>query len=241
MYRLLRPRDSKNPHPVIVSSGFKGRSSYQYKAHLLCEKCELRFSVNGEEWILKNCCRDIDGRFPLREALYQTAPLETDEGGGATFSTAMAHVDWEKLAYFAISVFWRASVHDWPLGNQRVRRIDISPAYKEQLRQYLLGEAAFPKQAVLWAWVSALSKPLLAVKFPTDIKRNVLFVNLAGMRFDLLLGHRIEAEFFRGCLVHAPQHPIFVSSVIDKVMATQMMQKVKAEGKTLREIAGLQS
>lgn len=238
MYRLLRRQNSENPHPVVVSDHFRGRSSHQYKDYVFCEECEHRLSANGENWMLRNCCKDIQGTFPLRDVLHRSAPIE-QAGLIKTYSASRAQVEWEKLAYFAASVFWRASIHDWPLGKQTIERVAISPKYREELRRFLLGKAGFPRQAALFAWVSALPQPLLTVHFPMAVKRNDLYMYLAGMRFDFQLGYRVHPDTRAACLVHGPEHPVLSSPLTDQTMAQEFMRVAKRDGKTLREIAGL--
>ena len=53
-----------------------------------------------------------------------------------------------KLAYFAASILWRGSAHQWRFGKQLLTRISLGP-YEEELRQYLLGQTQFPRNAVL--------------------------------------------------------------------------------------------
>lgn len=50
----------------------------------------------------------------------------------------------DHLAYFALSVFWRASVHGW----KKITPIDLG-TYEELFRAYLNGEASFPENVSL--------------------------------------------------------------------------------------------
>lgn len=62
--------------------------------------------------------------------------------------SAITEIEVEKLAYFAASILWRGSAHQWRFGKQLLTRISLGP-YEEELRQYLLGQAQFPRNAVL--------------------------------------------------------------------------------------------
>lgn len=52
----------------------------------------------------------------------------------------------DDLAYFALSVFWRAAIHRWPDPEDPTRtiKIELGPSNTELLRRFLLGEAALP-------------------------------------------------------------------------------------------------
>ncbi len=58
-------------------------------------------------------------------------------------------IDRAKLAYFALSVFWRASVHTWTSDDGAEVRIEFGARYNEELRRYLIGATALPKKAAL--------------------------------------------------------------------------------------------
>jgi hypothetical protein len=58
-------------------------------------------------------------------------------------------IDRAKLAYFAISVFWRASVHTWYSESGDEIRINLGQKYNEEIRQYLLGLTPVPVRAAL--------------------------------------------------------------------------------------------
>jgi hypothetical protein len=67
--------------------------------------------------VMNNCYRDGQG-FALKDALDAAQPIY-DFGGGEKlyFANQINGIDVEKLAYFAASVFWRASGFDnliWP-------------------------------------------------------------------------------------------------------------------------------
>lgn len=61
----------------------------------------------------------------------------------------------DDLAYFALSVFWRAAIHRWPDPEDPTRtiKIELGPSNTELLRRYLLGEAALPPTVNLTFYV----------------------------------------------------------------------------------------
>jgi hypothetical protein len=52
-------------------------------------------------------------------------------------------IDTEPLAYYALSVLWKGSVHKWTTLKGQKSSIDLGK-YQEPIRRYLLGEAGFP-------------------------------------------------------------------------------------------------
>src|SRR4051812_38102325 len=48
-----------------------------------------------------------------------------------------------RFAYFGLSIFWRAAVHNWTVGREKDQRLWLGP-YQEKLRLYLLGETGIP-------------------------------------------------------------------------------------------------
>jgi hypothetical protein len=79
-------------------------------------------------------------------------PLYTLENALA-FSGAATGIETEKLGYFALSVIWRAAVHQWatPFGG-KTTVLNLGAA-EESIRKFLLGEAQFPTNVAILATV----------------------------------------------------------------------------------------
>jgi len=149
LYKKSRgPGKKGNQDPLTVDASGKRPSSYQVEDHLLCPSCEDRFNRNGEHYVMQ-LLTTREGRFPLLEMLQKvTTSMVTSEWTGyATADTP--NIDREKIAYFAISVFWRASIHIWKLENAEEVKIDLGKKYNEEIRRYLLGETPIPLRAAL--------------------------------------------------------------------------------------------
>jgi hypothetical protein len=67
MYRLCMARDGRNRNPFVVTPEVHVQKSAQWHDYLLCEECERRMRVGGEDWVLKHCCRSTTGD-PFLEA-----------------------------------------------------------------------------------------------------------------------------------------------------------------------------
>src|ERR1700751_4466866 len=113
LYKKVRTVGLGNNDPTIVSAGQKPKtSSHQYQEYLLCRDCEQRFSRNGEQYVME--LAHTKGKLPLLEMLEQIPKANAEFGRTKAYDEAITpHIDRNKLAYFALSVFWRASVITW--------------------------------------------------------------------------------------------------------------------------------
>jgi len=60
--------------PILLNPRLIVYSCRQPQANLLCDDCEHRFKVGGEDWVI-DCTARTDGSFPLRDLLLLHAPL----------------------------------------------------------------------------------------------------------------------------------------------------------------------
>jgi hypothetical protein len=123
-------------------------SSYQIKDYVLCHDCEQRFSKLGEDYVMRLVTKR-NGQFPLLDML-NAIPTQWKTPKWTAYSAAQTPgIDRAKIAYFALSVFWRASVHTWEQESGEKTRIDLGKKYNEEIRRYLLDETPIPKNANL--------------------------------------------------------------------------------------------
>ena len=149
----VRSRGPDDTLPLIVSAKGEHQSQHQYKQYLLCEPCEQRFSENGEKYVLE-LMSDRNLKFRLLNIL-KRCPVTVEGTLWSQYSAQHTpEIDRVKLAYFGISVFWRASVASWKDANGLPEsRIDLGKKYGEEIRRYLLGETEIPKLAFLTVYV----------------------------------------------------------------------------------------
>ncbi|MGC1415578.1 MAG: hypothetical protein WA817_09870 [Candidatus Acidiferrum sp.] len=137
-----------NQDPLLITKAAGKRSSYQITDYVFCGDCEHRFNVNGEGYVMQVVAKqNLD--FPLLETLKAVPPTLKHENWDTYSAADTPSIDREKLAYFATSVFWRASVHTWGQANGDKVKIDLGPKYNEQIRKYLLGETPMPQNVSL--------------------------------------------------------------------------------------------
>lgn len=148
LYRHARSEGPGNNDPIVVTQNGTRRSSHQFRDRLLCWECEQRFCAGGEQYVMGQV-NDRNQNFPLLNYL-QTATPTTESSEYKHYSKEVSpEIDRMKLAYFAISVFWRASVHTWHSDSGVEIRINLGDKYNEAIRRYLLGQTPVPSLAAL--------------------------------------------------------------------------------------------
>lgn len=149
LYRMARGSGTKgNQDPHILRLREEKPTSHQVKDYVFCRDCEQRLSVNGEDYVMRLVTKR-NGQFPLLDVLNAVdTPLKTAKWTAYT-SAQTPNIDRAKIAYFALSVFWRASVHTWKQEDGEKVRLELGKKYNEEIRHYLLGETPIPKNAHL--------------------------------------------------------------------------------------------
>jgi hypothetical protein len=150
MYSYVRSPALKNPNPVVVGRKVTATTSKQVSDYVLCSDCEQLFNRNGESWMLRQVWNGK--RFPLLERL-NLAHQDYTFQAALVFSGSAVGIDVDKLAYFGLSVVWRAAVHRWntPFGGLS-QPIDLGSA-EDPIRRFLLGPSPFPPAVTIMATV----------------------------------------------------------------------------------------
>ena len=219
LYRLTRLKTRGTADPVIVTSKVRRPTSFQARKHLLCADCEARFDRNGEDWVMRHCYRGYD-RFRLRKLLGGSKAIYTDANDELVVydASAVAGMSIEKMVYFAVSVFWRASVCDWESSGQPYAAISLGARYQEQVRRFLLGQADFLQNAALMLVVSQLPRPHVTFSFPYTTRletRHAHTLHIPGLTFQLSLGAQNDPGTTETCVVRSAWHPILVCQAGD--------------------------
>jgi hypothetical protein len=139
MYEYCRPRGG---NPIAISSELVIESSRQVKDYLLCLDCEELLNDGGETWLMPHLAQR-EGPFPFHDLLTKVGPAIVDSDVKGYASAHNPDLDPEKLAHFAMGVFWKSAVHSWR-GNSKETLIDLGP-YAEPVRTFLRGETLFPE------------------------------------------------------------------------------------------------
>jgi hypothetical protein len=216
-YRVTRDETEYNPNPITFSDDGVFQSSRQISDHLLCRECEQRLSKNGEQWFFAHCWRK--SRFLLASLLEGASPVHSSPRIKVYHAAMIAKLNVAALAYFAASMFWRASAHQWKMAGMESKGIDLGP-YEEQLRLYLLDATPFPENCVLWISVpeniSAFVHLSLTPYGGRKDNYRVYKLIVLGIGFHLLVGSQIPNEARLMCSVRGVRNPIYRTDMLEE-------------------------
>jgi len=198
--------------PIMVGGEAARHTSGQIADELLCRECEKRFSMDGEAWTIANMARR-DG-FPLQAILEKTPPLLANDHFAAFGH--VAGIDVDKLVYFALSIFWRASVHEWhdPNTHRIIKTISLGE-YEEPIRQFLAKETPWPRDVVVLISVWPNATPPLVLHTPVAAQREgfkTFMFSIPGLTLTLSAGIKIPDMLRRICSHSSPERFIFAST-----------------------------
>jgi hypothetical protein len=226
LYKTLRAADAPNPNPIFLTSTRAGQTSKQLTDYVLCGRCEGLFNANGESWMMRQIARSE--AFPLQEAVKGAPRLYADANFSVHSCVGVPRIDLSKLVYFALSVFWRASVHTWRVQDTETN-IDLGP-YTEPIREFLRGTGSFPQNTFLIVTVTPAREPAYVVippvrLLPRDFHLFVFYI--PGVQFLLCTGRRVPDHFQDACIHHSPKHLIW----FDENMSGNVVERVLSNSK----------
>lgn len=216
LLRYLQEHSLRNPNPIMVTPDSVFQTSHQITDYLLCEDCEQRFNINGERWVIRQMAR-IDS-FPIWEKLHEGTPLAANEDRVCYAGASIPGLRMDQLVYFAMSVFWRGSVHSWKDRAGKDHGIDLG-IYEEPTRQFLLG-GPFPEDVALTISIWRTKEDVaVAAYFPTpgdssDYTTFLLYI--PGIEFLLSLGENIPEPTRLSCSIRTPQKLIYASHSVKR-------------------------
>jgi hypothetical protein len=216
IYRDLRMPDLPNSNPITCTSNETGPRQEQVKTTLLCGICEDRFNRNGEKWILDNGYR-LNGPSNLYRMLQSADALPEHPSGTVYAGSTIPGLDMEKLSYFGVSVFWRASLDVWTaITKERSAFIDLG-SYSESLRLYLLGGAEFPRDIVLWIAICRTPEPPPIMDFPRGHRLQEGYYQhdfgIPGLSFTLFVGKQLPANKRALCAIRSAHQIVFFTPI----------------------------
>jgi len=218
-YRSLRSVIMKNANPTMVTKDAMVRTSYQMADYVLCEECEARFDRLGERWVLPRIASKTV--FPLLDAV-RKAPIDQEIPGAASHAcSGIPEINVEKLTYFAMSIFWRAAVHDW---KGMVSNIELGP-YLERIRLWLLDREPFPRDMSLLVTLAAENKNVFTIIPPLQMQAtpyHVFLFYVPGVEFVLYVGKEVVPTIKKFCVFTMPDHPIGISTGVAVRLETML-------------------
>jgi len=210
LYKKTRSGDPKQPHPLMGTKEGLKPSSHQVWDYVFCSECEQRFSKEGENYMMRLVTSK--GKFPLLEKLDSGGKPVKGDFFRAYSAGESRSIDRDQIAYFATSVFWRASVHRWKQEDGTLVFVTISADHREVLRRYLLGLEAFPKDAALFMIVCTDPESQNMFVMPGDNVKNAggWVVIMRGLIFIFSMGREIPSYISNYCLMNSPNRWITV-------------------------------
>ncbi len=202
----------------LVTQRGSSLAAEHVKQPLLCRPCEDRFNRKGESSVMGWLAPKTTKIFPLLERI----DAKQGEYMGRKFwsySGMDLGIDNDEFAYFALSMVWRGAAASWPLpGGSRTTRLAIG-RHEEELRQYLLGNSGFPRDAAVIVTVctdefsqSAFLTPELQ---PTDNCLTVPFL-VRGLIFRVWLSAQIPARIRSLCCYRSDRRVILSTDAEDE-------------------------
>ncbi len=207
LYRIARKRGGPEVRTPKIILG----SDRQIHEYLLCRDCEQLFSRNGEDYVLR-LVKQSEVDFPLLTKLNQHMPIAEGPNNGSAFSGSELGIDSGKLGYYALSMFWRGSVHTWKTLGEQTTSVYLAPKDQEAIRRFLLGESGWPPGIVMQvtACTDLISQDnvLAPVKWENQAYVGCLMV-VFGIHFDLVCGVPPGSRDWNLCCVNSPARVIF--------------------------------
>ncbi len=210
----------------------------QLKAPLFCKVCEDKLNKNGERYFLAQCLQ-ADQSFPLfsRADLARHA-LISMTNGGAYWKAADLGVDYSKIAYFAASLFWRTFVAKHKIPQERIS-LELDAHVAETLRAFLNEEAREIPGVMIkvdlidriqhheFRSAFALPQELPTHNFGSDVR----FYTSEALGFAFTMMSATDPQtvsaMYTNCLIHNPDHPLFVSEQMTRATAARQVAWVR--------------
>lgn len=215
--RVCEAYPTREKAPVLVADGNAVLINKETTGYLLCTECEQRFSERED--YMANLTEYKNGRIKLFSSVTK---LDTPKK-----MLAMLNMDEdaEQIAYFCASVMWRGCVMtgDCKLG-----------PYEERFRLYLLGEAPFPREAVISVGLFEESPNFNTrgwVSEPASRKVGLVWVHgflLSGLVFRCLVGKTIDQKLHQVSL--AGSHPKKYVSILNPEECGDFLAAVEVAG-----------
>jgi hypothetical protein len=218
LYKKTQNVNAPNKEPILVTARGSVQTSRQMRDHLLCADCEKLFNDNGERYVMSQVA-DRKG-FPLLATLQAATPTKIAAGFNWYDHLSAPLVDRSKLGYFALSVFWRGAVRSWEEYGEKYNTLELGP-YEESLRQYLLGQTAFPANVVVFFIIctDATSQDSFHVPSPGGKQYGATYTfQTRGINFFMTVGKQMLGSLRSLCSVTGADKWILSRSCEEKLL-----------------------
>lgn len=157
-------------------------------------------------------------RFPFLAALQSAKPSSKSQFALHFDLNDLPSINRMQLAYYALSIFSRASVHVWDKA-RTTPVIDLG-SNNEVLRKYLLDESEFPMNVVLMLVIctDALSQNSFFEPNKVNPDMETYTFITRGLNFFMMLGNRVTETTRKVCFVKGERRIVAVRSCEEKVV-----------------------
>ena len=204
--------------PVAITTAVVTHTSRQIHDYVFCWDCEQRFRSKGEDYVLGLVPRN--DRFPLLDRLQLVRVPVIVEGGAARYTTLRTEIDTRKLAYFALSVYWRAAVHQWRTIGPQTTSFQLPDDEKEPIRKYLHGEAGSPARAYVVATVCMDAISQGHVLSPYGVQNEAKSITYMFLSRGIFFRLMFDVSFRDICCVRSAGRFLFVDDSRVETIAT---------------------
>jgi hypothetical protein len=195
--------------PIVLTPKLIVSTGRQVKDHVFCAECEERLNAGGERYVLKISAEPPS--YPVRDMLRNGRALPF--GPSWLYSGKEIGLDVQKIAYYAVSMLWKGSVHQWKTLDRQITSSKVT-SHMEDMRRYLLGEAPFPTEigVVVTVCLDLISQLHFTAPFLLgDEETDTLFEMLIfGLKLRIGITHPNPAVMALSCL-NPPNYPIIAS------------------------------
>jgi hypothetical protein len=217
--------------PIKFGGGFVIPTDRQTQDYLLRDNCEDLLNNGGERWILSKLAT-WERTFPLYDLLTKIPPLFDEDGMVVYLAAQNPEIEVAKLTHFALGLFWKASVHSWK-GDTTNPRIDLGP-YSEEIRKWLQGQNAFPKNVYLIVVMEKPQKAQITMNDPYEGVRQewrTHFFHVPGVLFMMALGKTVD-DWVRALSITNAGNPINLSDALTENFEKLMVETLRNSRKT---------
>jgi hypothetical protein len=215
VYRRLGEDSLRNPFPVLLGSGTMRQSSNQMRDYVFCFDCEQIFNLQGEGWVHGRMAT-VKG-FPLFDSLKAYTPVFAEGDYAVYDAKAISEWDCAKLLHYGAGIFFKAGVHKWESEGNKVS-IDLGPGLDE-LRRFVLGQAAFPADMAMSISIAGNANPLLATVSPVPVGADgfdQFQFYVPGIMYTFQVGKAIPADTHAMAFSSPNIKVVFVRNVSDQ-------------------------
>ncbi len=136
------------------------------------------------------------------------------EGGAARYATVATEINTGAMAYFALSVMWRAAVHRWVTLGTQTTTFELPAERMEPIRKFLNGDAGFPAgtSVVVTVCLDEISQGQVFSPFGMENETKLItYVLLTrGIYFRVMFDSQRRSSFREICSIHSSGRFVFV-------------------------------